>query len=100
MYTIKVSGGTYKSEKFLSTNQNGDVSLWSKDTDSGRQHWELVKVGPDTYNIKVYGGTNKGEVFLSSAHEGWKVFLFHEDNGSGRQQWTISNLGLANIVIN
>ena len=96
LYHIMNVAGSDSGAKFLSTNEEGDVSLSYEDDTSGRQRWEVVKAGTDVdgnfYNIKVSGGTNKGEVFLSChQNKGWDVFLFSKDNTSGRQRWRIPN---------
>ena len=99
LYHIMNVGGSNSGSKFLSTNRSGRVGLYYKDNESGRQLWEVSYVDKDLYgdfyNITVSGGTNKGEKFLSSNAPGWNptwdVFLHHEDNGSGRQRWRITN---------
>jgi len=98
VYYIKVSGGTRAGEEFLSTNYEGGVSLYSSDTGTGRQQWELIKdtskISGDIFSIKVHGGTRSGEDFLSASNTGYKIFLFHEVNGSGRQLWRLPNFEL------
>ena len=96
-YHIINVAGSDSGAKFLSSNKEGHMSLSHEDDTSGRQRWEVVKVGADGdgnfYNIKVSGGTNKAEVFLSChKNKGYNVFLWWEDNKSGRQRWRIPHL--------
>lgn len=97
MYTIQVdTRGTNPGEEYLSSRVNGFVDLFSKDDGSGRQRWYLSEVPglrhDHVFNIKIAGGTNLGEEYLSCRRDGF-VDLYSRDDGSGRQQWTLQDVG-------
>lgn len=94
VYNIRVVDGVYSSRKYLSATPDGDsVNLWSEDDGSGRQRWKVIPVknysGYSTYLIEVYDGVWSGRKYLSCSEDGTIVNLWGEDDGSGRQIWSI-----------
>lgn len=94
VYNIRVVDGVYSSRKYLSATPDGDsVNLWSEDDGSGRQRWKIIPVknysGYSTYLIEVYDGVWSGRKYLSCSEDGTIVNLWGEDDGSGRQIWSI-----------
>ncbi|KAJ7158775.1 hypothetical protein C8R46DRAFT_1110259 [Mycena filopes] len=71
------------------------TDLYTQDDGSGRQRWILKPVAgvANTYNIVVAGGRDAScGTYLStgSACTDTYVDLFTSDDGSGRQQWTLT----------
>ncbi|OOM76758.1 hypothetical protein [Clostridium sp. BL-8] len=96
VYNITVVRGVYSGRTYLSATPDGDlVNLWPEDDGSGRQRWQLVPVqsfsGHSTYLIKVYDGVCSDRKYLSCSADGTIVNLWPEDDGSGRQIWSIPN---------
>jgi len=56
----------------------------------GMTRWTLIKVDPDSnwYWIRMEAYNS----FLSTTPDGKKTFLWHEEDGSGRQRWKVKHL--------
>lgn len=94
VYNIRIVNGVYSSRTYLSATPDGDsVNLWNEDDGSGRQRWKLIPVknssGCTTYLIKVYDGVWSDRKYLSCSSDGTIINLWPEDDGSGRQIWSI-----------
>jgi hypothetical protein len=98
VYYIQVASGINNNRTYLSTNADGSsVDLWYLDDGSARQRWKIIPVqnssSANTYLIQSCGGVSTNKKFLSTNADGTKVDLWSEDDGSGRQRWTITSLG-------
>lgn len=92
VYNVQVYRGISNDRRLLSTNGNGEVSLWNVDDDSNRQKWRFEKLSDGTYNIRVLGGVTNGRVLLSTGGDGARVDLWTTDDNSGRQRWILEPL--------
>ncbi|KAJ6513379.1 hypothetical protein C8R45DRAFT_1068356 [Mycena sanguinolenta] len=85
-------------QRYLSCQACGGATttdLYGLDDGSGRQRWTLKPVAgvANTYNILVYGGRDAScGVYLSTGElcTDTYVDLWTGDDGSGRQQWTLT----------
>mmetsp|Transcript_12878 Transcript_12878/g.25315 ORF Transcript_12878/g.25315 Transcript_12878/m.25315 type:complete len:411 (+) Transcript_12878:72-1304(+) len=75
----------------LNSHSDGSiVDLTSKDDQSGRQAWHIVKGSGDWYTIQVLGSITGGKKYLSAASDGSQVSVAASDDSSGRQRWTLT----------
>jgi hypothetical protein len=68
------------------------VDLWHLDDNSGRQQWTLTPIGDGTFTITIEtpGALKNPEYkYLSCNWDGSAIDLYHTDDGSGRQRWTV-----------
>lgn len=97
MTLLRIVRGLTSGRRFLSCTPDGaTVDLWNVDDGSGRQRWSLEQIDTGaipTYHIVVRGGITSDRRYLSCTPDGLKVDLWHEDDGSGRQQWTFNKIG-------
>ncbi|KAK7033028.1 ricin B-type lectin domain-containing protein [Favolaschia claudopus] len=88
----------YRCQYYLSVQDCGGsttTDLYTQDDGSGRQRWLLKPVSgvANTYNIIVAGGRAAScGTYLSTGSQCTDTFvdLFTSDDGSGRQQWTLT----------
>lgn len=104
MTLLRILRGLSSGRCFLSCTPDGvKVDLWTVDDGSGRQQWILEKANrslldniPDVepvYHIIISGGVNSDRRYLSCTPDGLTVDLWHGDNQSGRQQWSLQEIG-------
>eukprot|EP00121_Abeoforma_whisleri_P016905 Awhi_evm1s15498 len=85
--------------QLLSASADGlALSLVDADDDSGRQQWYIIpatKGSSRQYNLRVADGTPMGKYYLSSSEGNVGTFsLVEEDDGTGRQHWSIDTRAL------
>lgn len=94
-YKVRVLGGVLEQREILTKLSNNTNVDLQRSQEKYQQEWEFrLSSGQDgSYNILTTDPNMSKQKFLSVVPDGSKVDLWDKDDGSGRQRWTIVQVG-------